>query len=98
MGQDMVAQAFPPARDNASTKPHPRGRLLLSVNTSWNIVNFRASLVRALQARGFEILVATPEDGYEARLSELGCRHIPLNIDNKGTNPLKDIGLFLRYI
>lgn len=95
----MVAQVLSPAhRNTASTGSHSRGRLLLSVNTTWNIVNFRASLIRTLQARGFEILVATPEDGYEARLSELGCRHIPLNMDNKGTNPAKDIGLFLRYI
>lgn len=94
----MVAQALPPACDNTSTSPHPRGRLLLSVNTAWNIVNFRAGLVRALQARGFDVLAATPDDGYAARLSELGCRHIPIPMDNKGTNPAKDMALFLRYI
>jgi glycosyltransferase involved in cell wall biosynthesis len=95
----MGVQSLPPAyRDNASISHQSRGRLLLSVNTSWNIVNFRASLVRALQARGFDVLAATPGDGYAARLAELGCRHIPISMDNKGTNPAKDAALFLRYI
>ena len=37
-------------------------KLLVSVNTSWNIVNFRAGLVRGLQAQGYEIVVAAPRE------------------------------------
>jgi len=70
----------------------------VSINTSWNIVNFRACLVRALQARGFEVAAVSPDDGYTARLSGLGCRHVPLAMDNKGTSPLKDAALLFRYL
>lgn len=75
-----------------------RGRLLISINTSWNIVNFRAGLVRALTARGFEVVAASPPDAHAGRLGEIGCRHVPLAMDNKGTNPVRDGALFLRYL
>ena len=38
-----------------------------------------------------------PDDAYSARLSELGCRFIPLSMDNQGTHPLRDLLLFLRF-
>ncbi|HMN13111.1 MAG TPA: glycosyltransferase family 4 protein [Bellilinea sp.] len=75
-----------------------RALLLLSINTSWNIINFRAGLVRAMLARGFKIVAASPNDAHTTRLGEIGCHHIPLAIDNKGTSPLKDAVLLLRYL
>ncbi len=76
------------------TKP----RLVLSINTSWNIINFRAGLVRALHERGFDVVALSPDDPYASRLAELGCRHVPLAMDNMGTNPFRDAGQFLRYL
>lgn len=73
-------------------------KIILSINTSWNIVNFRRGLVRALRDRGFEVLALSPDDPYAGRLAELGCHHLPLAMDNKGTNPVRDAGLFLRYL
>jgi glycosyltransferase involved in cell wall biosynthesis len=75
-----------------------RRKVMISINTSWNIVNFRAGLVQVLVERGYEVIAASPHDGYAERLEGLGCRHVPLAMDNKGTSPLKDAGLFLRYL
>jgi len=73
-------------------------RVALVINTSWNIWNFRASLVRALQAAGHEVLAIAPPDDYSARLeTELGCRYVPILMENKGTNPLKDAALTRRF-
>ncbi len=73
-------------------------RVALVINTSWNIWNFRAGLVRALQAAGHEVLAIAPPDDYSARLStELGCRYVPILMENKGTNPLKDAALTRRF-
>jgi len=83
--------------DGNQGQPPARRRLLLSINTSWNVVNFRAGLIRALVAANYEVTVATPMDAHTERLMELGCRHVLLPMDNKGTNPLADFGLFLRY-
>lgn len=73
-------------------------RIAVSINASWNILNFRAGLMKALRAQGFDVAAAAPDDGYAGRLAELGCRHVPLIMDNKGTNPLRDAALFLRYL
>jgi glycosyltransferase involved in cell wall biosynthesis len=73
-------------------------RVALVINTSWNIWNFRASLVRALQAAGHEVLAIAPPDDYSARLeTELGCRFVPIHMENKGTNPVKDALLTRRF-
>lgn len=73
-------------------------RVALVINTSWNIWNFRASLVRALQAAGHEVLAIAPPDDYSPRLeTELGCRYVPILMENKGTNPVKDALLTRRF-
>ncbi len=73
-------------------------RVAIVINTSWNIWNFRASLVRALQGAGHEVLAIAPPDAYSQRLeTELGCRYVPILMENKGTNPVKDAQLTQRF-
>ncbi len=74
-------------------------RVALVINTSWNIWNFRRGLVKALQAAGHEVLAIAPPDAYSDRLaSELGCRYVPILMENKGTNPIKDAQLTRRFV
>jgi glycosyltransferase involved in cell wall biosynthesis len=74
-------------------------RVAVVINTSWNIWNFRRGLVKALQAAGHEVLAIAPPDAYSARLeSELGCRYVPILMENKGTNPVKDAQLTRRFL
>ncbi|WP_019946351.1 glycosyltransferase family 4 protein [Hymenobacter aerophilus] len=73
-------------------------RVAIVINTAWNIWNFRRSLVKALQAAGHEVLAIAPPDAYSQRLeTELGCRFVPILMENKGTNPLKDAALTRRF-
>ena len=73
-------------------------RVAIVINTSWNIWNFRRSLVKALQAAGHEVLAIAPPDAYSERLeTELGCRYVPILMENKGTNPVKDALLTRRF-
>jgi glycosyltransferase involved in cell wall biosynthesis len=73
-------------------------RVAISINTAWNITNFRGGLLRALKANGCEVIAMAPPDAYADRLTGMGCRFIPIKIDSKGTNPLKDASLYLRYL
>ena len=73
-------------------------KIIISVNTSWNIINFRSSLIRALIIDGHEVIAVSPNDEYSEKIKSLGCQYIALPIDNKGLNPLKDILLFFRYL
>ena len=73
-------------------------RVAIVINTAWNIWNFRRSLVKALQAAGHEVLAIAPPDAYSQRLeTELGCRFVPILMENKGTNPLQDAALTRRF-
>src|SRR6266699_4426670 len=73
-------------------------RIVISINSAWNIANFRAGLIRELKDEGCEVIAVAPFDSYAERLVAIGCRFIPLTMDNKGTNPFTDAGLFLRYL
>jgi glycosyltransferase involved in cell wall biosynthesis len=76
----------------------PPPRIAISANTSWNIVNFRAGLIGALIAEGYDVVAIAPPDRHVSRLEAMGCRFVPLPMDNKGTSPAKDATLFLRYL
>ncbi|MEH6592451.1 MAG: glycosyltransferase family 4 protein [Halioglobus sp.] len=70
----------------------------LSANTSWYLYNFRASTIRRLLADGYRVVCLSPDDGYASKLeNELGCEWFPLTIDNKGSSPLKDMGLVVQF-
>ncbi|MBX2946969.1 MAG: glycosyltransferase family 4 protein [Cyclobacteriaceae bacterium] len=68
-------------------------KVAIVLNTSWNIVNFRLSLIKSLQNLGHEIHTIAPVDPYTETLKELGCIHHPLKMDSRGANPIKDFAL-----
>ena len=72
-------------------------KIVISVNTAWNIYNFRAGLVRALTRHGYDVMVMAREDDYAARLAALGCRFKMLPMDNNGTSPVRDLALLVKY-
>jgi glycosyltransferase involved in cell wall biosynthesis len=74
-----------------------RGTLALSINTSWNLVNFRSNLIERFLREGYEVAALSPEDGHGAALTRMGVRHIPIDIDSKSLSPLADATLALRY-
>lgn len=73
-------------------------KVVIALNTAWNLFNFRAGLIRAMISEGYEVVAVAPHDQYAPRLAELGCRYVALPMDNKGTNPLKDSLLFFRFL
>lgn len=73
------------------------GKIIIASNTAWSLFNFRAGLIRVLVGAGYEVVATAPPDDYVSRLTSLGCRFVPLPMDNKGTNPIRDAFLFFRY-
>ena len=71
--------------------------VVLSINSSWNIVNFRSGLIRRLQAEGYEVAAIAPTDDATPRLAELGVAHIPIAMDNMGSSPVRDLRLLRDY-
>jgi len=73
-------------------------KVLIALNSTWNLVNFRAGLIRAFVARGFDVVGVAPSDGYKATLEAMGCRHVAVSMEGKGTNPIRDARLFYDYV
>lgn len=73
-------------------------KIIICLNTAWNLVNFRASLIRALVAAGHEVVSVAPVDKYASGLKALGCRFVPLHMENGGTNPVQDALLTWRFV
>lgn len=72
-------------------------KVVISINTSWNVVNFRKGLIEALRARGYDVVVAAPRDEYSSLITDMGCRHVDIEMDNSGTSPVRDLALLWRY-
>lgn len=75
-----------------------RPRVMIGLNTAWNLFNFRAGLIRALVAHGYEVVAVAPPDEYSESLANLGCRYVPLPMDSQGTHPGRDLFLLWRYL
>lgn len=74
-----------------------RKTIILSINASWNVVNFRAGLIRALQREGYQVAALAPPDRFSRQLLELGVDYHPIEMDRKGVSPFRDLLLLIRY-
>jgi glycosyltransferase involved in cell wall biosynthesis len=78
------------------TDADPRPIACLSANTTWYVVNFRSRLIESLIDQGWRVVVLSPPDRHVERLAALGAEHVPLTLDNAGTNPLREFGTLWR--
>ena len=67
--------------------------IMVVLNTSWNIYNFRLGLIKALQREGYAMIAVAPYDHYSVKLEEEGIEYHNIKINNKGTNPFEEIKL-----
>lgn len=72
-------------------------KIVISLNTSWNIYNFRMNFIKALIEQGHEVHTVAPADDYTHRLRAAGCIHHNVRMDSRGANPVKDFGLILEF-
>lgn len=68
-------------------------KVALVVNTSWNVWNFRMSLLRRLEAEGYDISVIAPEDEFSSRLP---FAYHPVSITSRSLNPFVDLRTFIQ--
>ena len=75
----------------------PQKTVLISINASWNIVNFRRGLVAALQEAGYRVAALAPADGHSGMLEAMGVDYHPIEMDRQGVSPARDLALLRRY-
>ncbi|WP_018971054.1 glycosyltransferase family 4 protein [Rubritalea marina] len=72
--------------------------ILFSVNSSWNVINFRSGLIQGFVAAGYRVTVVAPKDDYSARIEPLGADYVELPMRQQGTSMLQDGMLMLHYL
>jgi glycosyltransferase involved in cell wall biosynthesis len=73
-------------------------KIVATVNAAWNLVNFRMGVLRALAARGFEVVAVTPQDSTaHTTLEQAGIRLVALPMDSAGLSPARDLALLAGY-
>ena len=72
-------------------------KILIFANFDVGLYQFRRELIAEL-LRTNEVLISLPDGELVRPLEEMGCRFIPTPVDRRGVNPVKDIGLFMRYV
>ncbi len=73
-------------------------KILINLNSSWNIFNFRLGLINFLQSEGYEVFALAPKDEYVKYLESAGVKCYSISLNQKGVNPISDFILFLHYI
>jgi len=71
--------------------------IAISSNTSWYLFNFRKNTILALLQGGYQVIVIAPLDEYSQKLKNLGIEFIHVDIDQGGTNPIRDIKTFIEF-
>lgn len=69
----------------------------ITSNTSWYLYNFRRNTIISLINEGYQVVAVAPKDDYSQQLEALGARFIHVDIDQGGTNPVKDIKTFIKF-
>lgn len=72
-------------------------KILVCSNTAWYLWNFRLSLMKELSGAGYEVVACAPVDEYVEKITAAGIRFIPISINRRGTNPITEILLIVRY-
>lgn len=71
-------------------------KVVFFANTDWYLYNFRLPLAKYLRARGFEVVMLSPQGSYGARLEAEGFRWIGLDMNRRSLNPARELALIRR--
>ena len=73
-------------------------KIILSINTVWNVVNFRVTLIKFLQNKNYEVIVLAQSDEYAKELALLDVRLISISINSQKLSIINDLKLLMMYI
>ncbi len=71
-------------------------KVIFFANTEWYLYNFRLPLAEELRGLGVEVVFVSPPGPYGEKLRAAGFRWLPLSLDRRSLNPIKEAGVILR--
>lgn len=72
-------------------------RVMFLVNRDFVLYNFRFELVERLLQEKYEVYICLPYGEKVEQMVQAGCKFIRVEIDKRGTNPVRDISLIKAY-
>lgn len=72
-------------------------KVLVLANRDFVLYNFRVELLERLLAEKNEVYICLPDGPKVKFMTSMGCKFIPVVIDKRGTNPIKDMKLINSY-
>lgn len=69
-------------------------KVLLIINDTTALFNFRFELVNELISEGFSVSAMCCVENHAEDLEQIGCKLVPIEIERHGKNPLKDVKLY----
>lgn len=71
--------------------------VLVLTNSLNGLYNFRRELILELIKEGYEVIIAAPNDEKVNYFKQIGCILVDTPVNRRGTNPIKDFKLLLKY-
>ena len=65
-------------------------KIAIVSNLSWNLYNFRLSLMNAMRDEGYEVIAIAPYDQYSQKIIDAGFEFHDIKMNAQGINPLED--------
>lgn len=72
-------------------------RVLVLANRDFVLYNFRIELLERLIRENYEVFICLPEGPKVKYMIDIGCHFVPIEIDKRGINPIRDARLVRTY-
>ena len=72
-------------------------KILFASITDSGILRVRSELITELIHRGDDVIVVTPKENDYKKLIDIGCKFVPVRIQQHGMNPFADILVYNQY-
>jgi len=66
-------------------------KILIVSNLSWNLYNFRLSLMNAMRDEGYEVIAVAAHDRYSQKIIDAGFEFHEVKMNVQGINPMEDL-------
>lgn len=72
-------------------------KILVLANRDFVLYNFRVEVLKKLLDEKYEVYICLPDGPKVKLMTDMGCKFIPVEIDTRGTNPIRDTKLMKSY-
>jgi len=66
-------------------------KIAIISNVSWNLYNFRLSLMVAMRNAGYDVIAIAPYDAYSQKIIDAGFEFHSIKLNSQGINPFQDM-------